>query len=701
MPLLSLLDALTTVNTLLRTSLLLWTTLWFSCGHADNAFVFNKETTRVTRDIVETIQREHYRKLAINDAFANQLMTAYLDALDPAKVVFLAADIQEFHRSENQLDDQLRTGQLDLAALIYRRYADRSQALLKRTLGRIDDYLKPYPTPDQTVEIDRKDAHWPASLQESIELWDKRVYSEVIDLKLADMKEDEIRQLIKRRYQDRINRLDKARQDDIYEVFINSMTGLYDPHTNWLSPRAEENFRINMSLSLEGIGAVLQMNEEKTKITSLVTGGPAARLGSVLPGDHILAVGQGKDGEMETVIGWRLDEVVEKIRGPSGSYVRLQIESGQDKSIKQVVIQREKVKLEDQAAKKSIIEIQDGGGKKLKFGIINVPSFYLNFDELRQGDENFRSTTRDVAKLLDELKSEKVDGVILDLRNNGGGSLREAATFTDLFIDKGPVVQIRSADNQVSRGFRAQNPPYYTGPLLVLINHLSASASEIFAGAIQDYGRGLVIGEQSFGKGTVQTIADLDYGQLKLTNSKFYRVSGDSTQLRGVIPDITLPSPFDFKTIGESALDNALPWDNIHPVSYMKFDDIKPMIGEINKLHQARMKNDPDYQFLKERIAYMEKRRSINALPLDESKRRQERMDNEAALLAMSNKAKKARGLPLFDTYEDLEKEETEKMAKQSSPSFIDTENDFILQESARILSDFKALKFPLDKPGS
>lgn len=677
----------------LKSACLILLILLAPAGYADSRFSFSAESSTVTRDIIKTIEAEHYKKLAINDAFGQDLMKSYINALDPSRTVLLESDIRQFESQARQFDDQVKAGKLELAASVYGQYASRYRLLLERTLAQLDQYLGTYPDPDAVIEIDRKDSPWPKNEEESIQLWDKRVYNEVLDLRLADMKDDEIRPLLKRRYEDRLNRLEKAREDDVYETFINSLTGLYDPHTNWMSPRVEENFRISMSLSLEGIGAVLQMDEEKTKVISLVTGGPAAKSGKIMPGDHILAVGQGKSGEMEVVIGWRLDEVVEKIRGSSGSFVRLQIESGQDKSIKQVLIQREKVKLEDQAAKKAVIEIEGTNKKTYRIGVINVPSFYLNYEALREGDENFRSTTRDVANLIDELRKEKVDGIVLDLRNNGGGSLREAATFTDLFIDKGPVVQIRTADNQISRGFRAQNPPYYTGPLLVIINHLSASASEIFAGAMQDYERALVIGEQSFGKGTVQTIADLDRGQLKLTTSKFYRISGDSTQLRGVVPDIILPSLFDFKTIGESALENALPWDSIHAAPHTKWWQMKPLIDDIEAMHQARMKNNPDYHFLMSRIKYLEDRRNIKALPLDENKRRADAKNNKNELLQLTNKLRKEKSLPAYASYDELEKDETERMAKQSSPSYIDTENDFVLQEASRMLSDYIILE--------
>jgi len=649
---------------------------------------FDAVSSKATVEIIEELKSEHYKKIPVDDHFSSLLLNAYIEELDPFRVVFTSGDIDDFSKYSTQLDDQLSQGDLTAISAIYTRFSERNKALYDYTLSDIDRYTAAYSDSNGTVEIDRKDAIRPTNIAESRALWDRRVFNEALSLKISGKDVAAIPGLLRKRYEERLTRFNDLKNDDIYEIFANALTSLYDPHTDWLSPKAEENFKISMSLSLEGIGAVLQMDEEKTKVVSLVTGGPAAKSGEISPGDYILGVGQDKNGDIQDVIGWRLDEVVQLVRGAKNSFVRLQLEDAQTKTQKIILLQREQVKLEDQAAKSTIIKLPDGKGKIKKIGVINVPSFYMNFDAYREGDKDFRSTTKDVMNLLDDLKKNHVDGIVLDLRNNGGGSLRESATFTDLFIDPGPVVQIRSSNDQISRSYRAQNPQFYSGPLLVLINHLSASASEIFAGAIQDYHRGLIVGEQSFGKGTVQTIADLNYGQLKLTTAKFYRVSGESTQHRGVVPDIQFPSQLNFKLIGESALDNALPWDSIHPISHVLYDDPANYRDQLDRNHLERMKKNPDYQALLQRIDFIKAREGIKELSLNEKTRLAERQKDDKVLLEIANTLRIKKGEKPFKTIEEYEKDEADKTAQLSSKTIIDTKNDFLLHESAQILSD-------------
>jgi carboxyl-terminal processing protease len=653
---------------------------------------FDKTTEQATVEILKDLSTQHYQKTPIDDQFSTRLLHAYLENLDPAKIIFTADDIKEFDKYSTQLDDQLPEGNLDAISTIYNRYYQRHHDLLEHTLKDISRYTKPYPDPSAVLDLDRKTASWPANLNDSINLWDKRVYNEALTLKLSGKNVDSIPDLLRKRYEDRLRRLENVKPDDVYEIFATALTSLYDPHTDWMSPKAEENFKISMSLSLQGIGAVLQMEEEKTKVVSLVTGGPATKSGQIHPGDFIIGVGQGESGDMEDVIGWRLDEVVQKIRGDKGSYVRLQVEDVETKIQKTVVLQRDEVKLEDQAAKSTVIEIPSpvANEKPRKIGIINIPAFYMDFDAYRKGDPNYRSTTHDVRALLAGLKSENVDGVVLDLRNDGGGSLSESKTLTNLFIDQGPVVQTRyAADKPVDRNsLRATLPAFYTGPILVLINHLSASATEIFAGAIQDYHRGLIVGEQSFGKGTVQAITDISYGQLKITTAKFYRVSGDSTQHRGVLPDIQYPSLFDFKVVGESALDNALPWDQIRPVPHLVYDDPDVYLDALEKKHLERMENSPDYQALLKRIAFANEHRDIKVLSLDEQKRLAERQKDNQSLLDIANTLRIQKGQVPFKSYDEMEKDDADRVASSTAKTTIDVDNDFLLRESAQILSD-------------
>jgi len=658
--------------------------------HADEQpFQFDKITSKATVEILEELKTQHYKKMPIDDRFSAALLKAYLNTLDPAKVIFTTQDIQEFQKYSTLIDNQISDGNLEAISAIYNRFYQRNRALLEYTLSDINRYTKPYPDPNAVVELDRKEAAWPANLDESKSLWDKRIYNEALSLKLSDKAADAIPDLLKKRYQDRLKRLDAMKSEDVYDIFANALTSLYDPHSDWMSPKEEENFKISMSLSLEGIGAVLQMDEERTKVVSLVTGGPAAKSGEISPGDFILSVGQDKQGEMQDVIGWRLDEVVQLVRGAKGSYVRLQVENAETKALKVVTLQRDQIKLDDQAVKSTVIEIPMTSGVPKKIGIINVPAFYMNFDAYKEGDTDYRSTTRDTMALLNNFQKTGVDGIVLDLRNNGGGSLQESATFTDLFIDQGPVVQIRKSDNNIDRNsFRSKNPAYYKGPLLLLINHLSASATEIFSGAIQDYHRGLIVGEQSFGKGTVQTIADLDYGELKLTTAKFYRVSGASTQHRGVVPDINFPSLFDFKLVGESALENPLPWDTIQPIPHMEYSDPTVYSKTLEKNHLDRMNNSVDYQALLKRIDFIKTKQDVKTISLNEKMRIAERQKDDQTLLDIANMVRVKKGQKPFKTMAELEKDDAEHAAQVMSKTTIDTENDFLLRESAQMLSD-------------
>ena len=661
--------------------------------------IFSSDEGEITQDVIKLLSAEHYQYKNINDVFSISLYDNYLKALDPARIFFLESDIQRLDKYKTTLDDEVLAGNLASVSDIYRTFSKQYGALLKYTVENMDDLVQGFDfTKVDEMLIDRKDAPRPKTYDDSQRLWLKRIKNEALNLKLANKDKEEISKILLKRYESRLGHFEKTTTDDIYEGFINELTALYDPHTTWMSPRALENFKINMSLSLEGIGAVLQKDDEYTKVIRLVTGGPAAKQGQLKAGDRIIGVAQGKDGEFEDIVGWRLDEVVQIIRGKESSIVRLEVLNNPEDTPKIVEIVREKVKLEDQAAKKTIINVPSGESER-RIGIISIPGFYMDFEAYRRGDPKFKSTTRDVVLLLNELMDAKIDGLVIDLRNNGGGSLREATTLTDLFIDRGPVVQIRDSDDQISRRYRSQHSPFYTGPLLVLTNEFSASASEIFAGAIQDYQRGLVVGGQSFGKGTVQTLSELEQGQLKYTTSKFYRVSGDSTQNRGVIPDISYPSIFDLEEVGEQSLDNALPWDTIHPISHVKYSDIKPKVQTLTSNHQQRMDNDPDYRYLLDRIAYIEEQKDINILSLNEETRKSEKVEANDTILKLTNIMRSKKGLEPFKTFDDFEDDQDEKSAKANSATTIDVDNDFLLRESAHILSDFIDMNKGIGQP--
>ncbi|QFT54945.1 carboxy terminal-processing peptidase [Microbulbifer sp. THAF38] len=652
-----------------------------------------KDQGSTAREIVGKLEMLHYNKIKVGDEMSEDLWNEYIDALDPTKSYFLASDINEFREWQTKLDDQLRAGEVKAGFEIYNRFRLRMGDRLDNILSQLEDGLPPFDFDrDESLELDREESQWPASISDADDLWRKRLKSSVLNLRLTGKKDEEIRDLLERRYKGQKKRLEQQNSNDVFELYMNSLTRLYDPHSNYLSPRSLENFNMSMSLSLEGIGAVLQADEEYTKVARLVAGGPADRTGKIKPNDKIVGVGQDKEGEMVDVVGWRLDDVVDLIRGKAGTFVRLEtIPTGGDGTHRTILIKRSKVKLEDQAAKKAVFEFSDGK-KSYKIGVINLPTFYIDFDAYRRRDPNYKSTTRDVARLLSELKEEKVDGIILDLRNNGGGSLQEATMLTDLFIDQGPVVQIRHANEQISRHNRSRSRAMYRGPLMVLINRLSASASEIFAGAIQDYNRGLVVGNQSFGKGTVQTMAPLKEGQLKITQSKFYRVSGDSTQHAGVKPDIPMPQLIDAESVGESAYDTALPWDRIHAVPHAKYFNLKTLIPNLITKHNKRTESDPDFVFLRDQFKFESERADKKHLSLNEMMREQERENVNQRLLSMENRRREAKGLEPYKDFEAYEESESEEVATIGGPVEIKLEKDPILNEAGYIMADFIGL---------
>ncbi|MEL0136908.1 MAG: S41 family peptidase, partial [Halieaceae bacterium] len=490
------------------------------------------------KELVEVIEERHYASRRYDDGLSAQHFVAYIDALDPQRMFFDAGDIAEFSKWKLELDNAARSGNLDPAFTMFNRYHEKLKQRLERILATLPETLAQF---DYSVEeylvIDHSTMPWAADTSGLDDRWRKRLKNQALSLKMADKAPEEIPTTLERRYQNQLNRLDQYNAQDVFQLYANTLAEQYDPHTNYFSPRRAENFDINMSLSFEGIGAILQIDDEYAKVTRLVPAGPADKQGDLRPSDLIIGVGQGEDGPIEDVVGWRLDEIVDLIRGPRNTTVRIEVIPGKGKTDQRriVPIQRNEVKLEEQAAQKSIIEIEDSNNRQRRIGVIDIPAFYIDFEAYRRGDKNYRSTTRDVKRLIDELVAEGAEGLVIDLRDNGGGSLQEANQLTGLFIEYGPTVQIRSAESRIWRDGKRRRSNYYEGPLAVMINRLSASASEIFAGAIQDYGRGIVVGELSFGKGTVQSLVPLQEGQLKITESKFYRISGDSTQHRGVI----------------------------------------------------------------------------------------------------------------------------------------------------------------------
>ena len=656
----------------------------------------DREQVIASLNVVELLKRHHYNKPPLNDERSEKIYQGYLKMLDPSRSYFTATDIAEFDQWRTRFDDLLKNGDLQPGFAIYKRHLERLQSRLQFALSMLEQGVDKIDlNSDESLLVDREDSPWVANLAELDDLWRKRVKDEVLRLKIAGKEPKAIQELLTKRYDNQLARLKQTRGEDVFQAYINAFAMSYDPHTTYLSPDNAENFDINMSLSLEGIGAVLQSDNEHVKVVRLVPAGPAEKSKQIAPADKIIGVAQGSK-EMVDVIGWRLDEVVKLIRGPKGSQVRLEVipasNAPNDQTSRVVAITREAVKLEEQAAKKSILKLNHDN-RDYKLGVIEIPAFYLDFKAFRAGDPNYKSTTRDVKRLLTELEQEKVDGVVIDLRNNGGGSLQEATELTGLFIDQGPTVLVRNSDGRVDVLADENAGIFYKGPMAVLVNRLSASASEIFAGAMQDYHRALILGGQTFGKGTVQTIQPLNHGELKLTLAKFYRVSGQSTQHQGVIPDIQYPDIMDTKEIGESALPEALPWDSIRPAIKPELDPIKPFLAELQHRFEDRTAQNPDFTFARERLQLSQKLMAENTVSLNEVKRRAQQTDIEGQQLTIENTRRKAKGEALLSKLKEQDEDALPVEDKDIKP-----EDDAYLAETGRILLDYLGLNTRLAK---
>ncbi|WP_086481745.1 carboxy terminal-processing peptidase [Oceanospirillum sanctuarii] len=657
--------------------LLLASSLTFSSAYAEN-LIPTKEQQQAAQDIVERLNYGHYREVELNDQLSVEIYDHFLEQLDGNKAYFTQPEIQQFDKYRLRLDDDLKKGDLTAAFEIYNLYQEKVVARIKSQLKLLEDFPEDYVFDrNDALMIDREDFAWAANDDELDKLWSKRLENSLLSLKLSGKDLADAKKTLNRRLENQLKRITQTRDEDVFQIYMNAYTQLYDPHTQYQSPRSSETFNIRMKLSLEGIGALLQTEDEFTKVVSLVPGGPASQAGELKPADKIIGVGQDNE-EIVDVIGWRLDEVVDLIRGPKASTVRLQVipANAKDNSQTKVIsIVRNTVKLEDQAAKKSIVTLKEDGQAK-KIGVIDIPAFYVDFEAWRQGKEDYRSTTRDVLKLIQELQAEDIDGLVIDLRNNGGGALQEANSLVGLFIERGATVQVRNAEGRIDiLGDPDQNVAY-DGPLAVLVNRLSASASEIFAGAIQDYQRGIVIGSQTFGKGTVQSVTPLEHGQLKLTRAKFYRISGESTQHMGVVPDIQYPSLVDADQVGESSLEFALPWDKVQAVRHKEYSPLQLWLPELKERHQVRAEEDPDLKYLAAQQDLFEEMRSVKQVSLNEAARKAESERLDAQQLALENQRRKAKGLEPIEELNDIPDHNE------------DPNQDIELVESGRILLD-------------
>jgi len=592
-----------------------------------------KQQAQAAQLSAQLLTRYSYRPIPLDDALSARIMDRFVKSLDPDHVLFLQADIDKFMSERSEIDDAIERKDLKIPFAIFNAYEQRivdRMGYARNLLKQDFDFGV-----QENYSVLRDKEPWPQSEAESNELWRKRVKSDWLPLKLAGKTDAVIRETLDKRYANALERAYQYKSDDVFQLFMDAYATSIDPHTDYFGASASADFNISMKLSLFGIGAVLQERDDYTTIRELVPGGPAQLSGKLSVGDRITGVGQGKDGAIKEVVGTRLDEVVQLIRGKKGSVVRLDIlpaDAGADGTHRVVSLVRDKISLDKQAARKAVLSVNVGDVTR-KIGVITLPTFYEDFEARHKGDKDYKSASRDVAKLLDELKQEKVDSVLIDVRNNGGGSLDEAIDLTGLFIGNGPVVQQRGSDGKVEVRSAEFAAPVWTGPMGVLINRGSASASEIFAAAIQDYGRGVIIGEPSFGKGTVQTVVDLDqmvrnskpeFGELKVTIAQFFRVNGGTTQLRGVTPDISLPGLSDPTSFGETSYDNALPWAQIKPANYTPADAVTKLLPTLQSRHDARVASDPDFQGLVKDIADLKAQREKGIISLNEAERRKE-----------------------------------------------------------------------------
>lgn len=668
----------------------------------------------IAKDLVNLLEKAHYKKVPFNDSLSSVIFDRYIDGLDKGKNYFMQSDIDGFEQYRNSMLSDLQNGDLSSMFHIYNVYRTRSGERLNYAIKEVNsvfDFKE-----DDVFVYDREKMPWFASKADADELWSKRVKYDLLNLRLSSTKdsidEDKNRKTLKERYQNLLSQESKLNNYDAFELMMNSFTGAIDPHTNYFTPEGAQAFNESMSRSFEGIGAQLMMENEVVKVVKVVPGGPAFRDKSLNPDDRIIAVAQGDEGEYQDVIGWRLQSVVSKIKGPKGSSVRLKvIPAGQEltSNPKIVSLVRDKIVDEEQSAKKEVKEVKGEDGQSYKIGVIKVPGFYLNFKEMQEGNPDYKSTTRDVRRIIDTLKKEEVDAILMDLRGNGGGSLIEAVELTGLFIESGPVVQVRDPNNRVEVNKDEDTSISWNGPLGVMIDRFSASASEIFAAAIQDYGRGIILGTQSYGKGTVQSAVTMDqfisradrlllkaryssregggaaelnddvpsgapqFGQINFTTFKFYRVNGSSTQHKGVTPDIKFPLIYPADKFGESAEKAALPWDQIQSSDFTPYADLSAQREALEAKHKARMEASAEYKYLLEDIAMINKRDEETSRPLQEAKLKEERDQLEKKNRARANARRELRGLPPLKEGEAIPR----------------ADEDFLINESLNVMADF------------
>jgi carboxyl-terminal processing protease len=693
---------------------LISTSLWATTQPAEQVQLKPSLEQRLRSNLAtKFLANWHYKDTRLDNELSEKIFDRYLDLLDPNFSFFLAEDIEAFETYRLKFDDALQHSDPAPAYDIFNVYVERVR---QRVSFAREQLKKPMDfTIDESYIWDRSETKWAKNSEELDEFWRERVKNDYLRLRLADKEDEGIIETLDDRYKNLDRRISELNSDDIFQFFMNAFAQSIEPHTAYMSPRSSENFEISMRLSLEGIGALLGRENEYTSIASVVPGGPADKEGSLKAGDRVTAVGQGQDGKMQDVIGWRVDDVVDLIRGPKHTIVRLEVlheDTGIDGPASIIEIVRDEVKLEEQAAKSRVIEVPGEDENMVKVGVIDLPVFYLDFNGRAKNLPDYRSSTRDVRKLINEMKAEGIEGLVVDLRNNGGGSLLEATTLTGLFIDEGPVVQVRNSSGRISTEEDTDPGMAWEGPMAVLVNRYSASASEIFAAAIQDYGRGLIIGETTFGKGTVQNLVDLDdyaptsdvgkMGQLKITMAQFFRVNGGSTQNRGVEPDIHFPSAGDPEDYGERSLENALPWTSIPTAKFDPEGDMDRMVAVTDFRYQDRISDNQEFAWLQSDVEEFNLNKDKKEISLLESARREE-MDADKAKREARKAAQENNG-PLLEETDELADvgEPVEATVDEESDDTDEEEQDddrpdLLLRESARIVGDM--IELGTDEP--
>lgn len=663
---------------------------------ANVLFVPQSELTASTKHadtiqiIMQVINNIHYRGKSLDDELSASLFASYMKNLDPNRSFFLATDVENFaEKYEKTLDDALSQHYINPAFDIFNVYRLRVEQRIEyinaQLKNEFDFEL------NENYAFNRRQLDWADNIEELNEIWRKRLKNDALNLLLTGKEKTEIKDILKKRYHRIYTDTFQFGSDDVFQIFANAYTTSIDPHTTYFSPRASENFDISMRLSLEGIGAVLRSENDHTTIQKIIPGGPADLSNKLHSEDKIIGVGQGYDGKIIDVIGWRLDDVVDMIRGPKGTVLRLEIISGAGNEYisELVTITRDKIKLEESAAKSDVIKLPGNGSK---IGIISIPTFYVDFAAQEKGEPNFKNTSGDVKKLIAELKTQEVAGIIIDLRNNGGGALSEALSTTGLFIQSGPIVQTRNSLGRININNDPDPDLAYAGPLAVLVNRHSASASEIFAGAIQDYRRGIIVGEPTYGKGTVQTIIDLNnlkkdkennYGKLKTTVQQFFRINGESTQNRGIIPNITFPTIDDINDYGERSLDYSLPWSKIRPVKYNWLGAPIKFYDKIQELHKMRIASDKTFQLLLKQYELIKQNSNRKVISLNKNWREAEHGKLLDAKRELENQIRLSQGLAPLKKDEETTKDDNED---------IDSSSDTLLRETAWILHDLIVL---------